>query len=70
MYVDIDARISELGRQPYSARRFLIKYQDRVLFGTDTTPEPQRPTGCISGSWRPTMSTSTRPAAIIARASG
>ena len=38
MYVDIDARISELGRQPYSARRFLLKYQDRVLFGTDTTP--------------------------------
>ena len=38
MYVDIDARISELGRQPYSARKFLIKYQDRVLFGTDTTP--------------------------------
>ena len=38
MYVDIDARISELGRQPYAARRFLIKYQDRVLFGTDTTP--------------------------------
>jgi len=38
MYVDIDARISELGRQPYSARRFLIKYQDRILFGTDTTP--------------------------------
>lgn len=38
MYVGIDARISELGRQPYSARRFMIKYQDRVLFGTDTTP--------------------------------
>jgi predicted TIM-barrel fold metal-dependent hydrolase len=37
-YVDIDARISELGRQPYSTRRFLLKYQDRVLFGTDTTP--------------------------------
>lgn len=37
-YVDIDARISELGRQPYAARRFLIKYQDRVMFGTDTTP--------------------------------
>jgi predicted TIM-barrel fold metal-dependent hydrolase len=34
----IDARISELGRQPYTARKFLIKYQDRVLFGTDTTP--------------------------------
>ena len=38
MYVDIDARISELGRQPYSARRFLTKYQDRVMFGTDTVP--------------------------------
>ena len=38
MYVDIDARISELGRQPYSARKFFLKYQDRILFGTDTTP--------------------------------
>jgi predicted TIM-barrel fold metal-dependent hydrolase len=37
-YIDIDARISELGRQPYSARRFFIKYQDRVMFGTDTFP--------------------------------
>lgn len=37
-YVDICARISELGRQPYTARKFLIKYQDRVLFGTDTPP--------------------------------
>jgi predicted TIM-barrel fold metal-dependent hydrolase len=38
LMVDIDARISELGRQPYSARRFLIRYQDRIMFGTDTTP--------------------------------
>ncbi|MCA9191744.1 MAG: amidohydrolase [Planctomycetales bacterium] len=38
-YVDIDARISELGRQPYSCRRFFLKYQDRILFGTDTTPK-------------------------------
>lgn len=37
-FIDLDARISELGRQPYTARRFLIKYQDRVMFGTDTTP--------------------------------
>ena len=34
-YVDISARISELGRQPYSARRFFIDYADRVLFGID-----------------------------------
>jgi predicted TIM-barrel fold metal-dependent hydrolase len=38
MYVDIDARISELGRQPYSTRKFFLKYQDRIMFGTDTTP--------------------------------
>ena len=38
MYVDIDARISELGRQPYSARRFFLKYQNRIMFGTDTAP--------------------------------
>ncbi|MEZ6138422.1 MAG: amidohydrolase family protein [Pirellulaceae bacterium] len=38
-YVDIDARISELGRQPYSCRKFFIKYQDRIMFGTDTTPK-------------------------------
>jgi predicted TIM-barrel fold metal-dependent hydrolase len=39
MFVDIDARISELGRQPYSARKFFLKYQDRILFGTDTPPK-------------------------------
>jgi predicted TIM-barrel fold metal-dependent hydrolase len=38
MFIDIDARISELGRQPYSARRFFLEHQDRILFGTDTTP--------------------------------
>jgi predicted TIM-barrel fold metal-dependent hydrolase len=34
-YVDIAAILAELGRQPYSAHDFLIKYQDRVLFGKD-----------------------------------
>jgi len=38
LYVEIGARISELGRQPYTARDFMIRYQDRVLFGTDTPP--------------------------------
>jgi len=33
--VDISARLDELGRQPYTAREFIIRYQDRVLFGTD-----------------------------------
>lgn len=35
MFVEIASRISELGRQPYSAREFFEKYQDRILFGTD-----------------------------------
>lgn len=38
MYVDIAARISELGRQPYSSKRFFERYQDRILFGVDFTP--------------------------------
>jgi uncharacterized protein len=39
MYVEIGARLNELGRQPYTARRFFIKYADRILFGTDMTPK-------------------------------
>jgi predicted TIM-barrel fold metal-dependent hydrolase len=38
-YVDISARIGELGRQPYSARRFFLKHADRILFGLDLGPE-------------------------------
>jgi predicted TIM-barrel fold metal-dependent hydrolase len=38
-YVDIAARISELGGQPYSSKRFFQKYQDRILFGTDIAPD-------------------------------
>jgi len=38
MFVDIAARIGELGRQPRTARRFFDKHQDRILFGTDATP--------------------------------
>jgi len=35
LYLDIASRISELGRQPYTSREFLIRYADRVLFATD-----------------------------------
>jgi predicted TIM-barrel fold metal-dependent hydrolase len=35
LYVDMSARNYELGREPRTAARFLQKYQDRVLFGTD-----------------------------------
>jgi len=37
-YVEISARLQELGRQPYTTRRFLTEYQDRVLFGGDGAP--------------------------------
>jgi len=37
--VDIAERIGELGRQPYSARAFFLKYQDRILFGLDLPPD-------------------------------
>ena len=40
-YVDISARIGELGRQPYSARRFFIQYADRILFGSDMGPDKE-----------------------------
>jgi len=38
LYVDINARLQELGRQPYTCRRWMLKYQDRILFGTDGNP--------------------------------
>jgi uncharacterized protein len=35
LYVDISARAYEVGRQPRFAAKFLERYKDRVLFGTD-----------------------------------
>jgi hypothetical protein len=40
-FVDISARLGELGRQPYTARRFFLKYADRILFGSDMGPYPE-----------------------------
>ena len=40
MTIGFSARIDELGRQPYTARDFFIKYQDRIVFGIDTPPSP------------------------------
>jgi uncharacterized protein len=37
--MELSARFQDLGRQPYTARKWLIKYQDRVLFGTDGSPD-------------------------------
>lgn len=37
--IDISARASELGRQPYKARELFLKFPDRILFGSDLLPE-------------------------------
>ncbi len=37
--LDMSARVAELGRQPFTARRFFLRYADRILFGADLLPE-------------------------------
>ncbi len=37
--IEFGAREAELGRQPRRARKLFMDYQDRVMFGTDNTPE-------------------------------
>jgi predicted TIM-barrel fold metal-dependent hydrolase len=39
--IDFSARIDELGRQPYTARDFFIRYQDRIVFGLDMPVSPE-----------------------------
>ena len=38
LYVDLAARLGDLGRQPRAARRLLCQHPARVLFGTDDLP--------------------------------
>ena len=42
LVVEPASRINELGRQPYTARKFFIEHQDRILFGTDGPWPEQR----------------------------
>jgi predicted TIM-barrel fold metal-dependent hydrolase len=39
LYLDISARDYEIGRTPRASAKFLIKYQNRVFFGTDQSRE-------------------------------
>lgn len=41
LFVDIAARLGELGRQPYTARAFFLRHADRILFGMDMAPDPE-----------------------------
>jgi uncharacterized protein len=48
LFVDISARDYEIGRQPRTAARFLARYKNRVLFGTDMERDPNM----YRGWWR------------------
>ncbi len=48
LYVEFASRINELGRQPYSAKKFFQNYAERILFGTDG-PWPEERLKCY---WR------------------
>ena len=38
VHIEFAARMWELARQPFTARRFFLKHADRILFGTDNDP--------------------------------
>lgn len=40
LYVDIAGRAGESAATPRATRRFLVRYADRVLFGTDNGTDP------------------------------
>jgi predicted TIM-barrel fold metal-dependent hydrolase len=42
-YTEVGAVLAELGRQPFTARRWMIQYQDRVLMGKDTYEASEYP---------------------------
>ena len=39
LYLDTSARDYEMGRTPRASAKFLIKYRNRIVFGTDQTRE-------------------------------
>lgn len=41
LYIDLSARAYEVGRQPRAAAKFISKYRDRILFGTDQDPDKE-----------------------------
>ena len=43
LYAEMGAVLYDLGRQPRAAHDFLVKYQDRVLFGKDTYEPTEYP---------------------------
>lgn len=52
LYYDTSARIHEMGRAPFTARDFLIKYADRILFGTDGCEDGHINANMFHLNWR------------------
>ena len=52
LYYDTSARIHEMGRQPFTARDFLIKYADRIVFGTDGCEDGHINANMFHLNWR------------------
>ncbi|MGI9455042.1 MAG: amidohydrolase family protein [Aeoliella sp.] len=48
LVIELSSRIAELGRQPRAAREFFLRYQDRILFGSDGP----RPAARLKPQWR------------------
>ena len=48
--MDVSAAIQEVGRQPRTARKFFLQYQDRIILGTDGGLAR---TNDLNGFWRP-----------------
>jgi len=40
-YIDLSARLAELGRQPRATRKLIEAHPERILFGTDVCGQPQ-----------------------------
>jgi predicted TIM-barrel fold metal-dependent hydrolase len=47
--VDLSAAVQDVGRQPRTARKFFLKYADRILFGTDGGADRMED---VEGFWR------------------
>jgi uncharacterized protein len=43
VHYEVGAVLYELGRQPRAAREFMIRYQDRIMFGKDSFQPPEYP---------------------------
>jgi uncharacterized protein len=48
LYLDLSARDYEIGRAPRTSAKFLARYKDRVLFGTDMGRDKEM----YQGWWR------------------